>query len=468
MHYSKKRLSFSSISLILLVLVFSCNNKKEPKNTSPILVDNFEQTQISESIRPFNADVLLSESGFDGQGLHLKFSTKHANSGVIIEPETPWVTSNLGNNAFMLDVENIGEYPVMLTIAIEGGEGKSQRRTIGINKNETTSIYYELKGYELNFDRGLYDTPPAFETAARKMPIRGSKLTIDFEKVYSIKIYTEKQIRPTEVLIDNLRFESTPKPNKDYLKNVMDEFGQRADMEFDLKIKSEEELKDYANKELAELNAFKGWSNRSQFGGWKNGPQLEATGYFRIEKVNQTWSLIDPEGYLFFSSGIANARMANTSTFTGIDYKDESIRFIDPNDVTPEDSKDISGNYREAQQSSFVANEKRREMFEWLPDYDHPLANHYGYRRKAHLGPMDHGEVFSFYQANLERRYGELSPDSYLKDWHDVTLKRMNSWGFTSFGNWTDPMFYNNQQMPYFANGWIIGEFKTLSSGFDI
>ncbi|MBT8100729.1 MAG: beta-galactosidase, partial [Gammaproteobacteria bacterium] len=48
-----------------------------------------------------------------------------------------------------------------------------------------------------------------------------------------------------------------------------------------------------------------------------------------------------------------------------------------------------------------------------------------------------------------------------------VTVDRMLSWGFTSFGNWVDPMFYQLNRFPYFANGWIIGDFKTVSSGND-
>ncbi|GLR71846.1 agarase [Agaribacter marinus] len=465
---SKKRIDLSTILFTAVFFLFSCSQESKPVDNINVLISDFEELSILNDIDVLNANISVVKSTLGNKSLHIQFSTEHTNSGITIKPEKPWNTENLGDNAFMFDVKNPSDEPVMLTVAITNANGQSQRRTIGIDKNEVTGLYFELKGFELNVNRGLYDTPPTFDTTSRKMPIRGSKLTLDFNEIHAIKIYTEKQIRRTEVIIDNLRIETTPPANKAYLANVMDKFGQRADMAFDLKVSSEEELKAYADKELAQLNAFEGWSNRSKFGGWKNGPRLDATGYFRVEKVENTWSLIDPEGYLYFSSGIANARMSNTSTFTGIDYKDDSVRYIDPNDVTPEDSQGISGNYREAQKTSFIANQQRREMFEWLPEYNHPLANHYGYRRKAHLGPMPHGEVFSFYQANLERRYGESSPDSYLNDWHDVTLKRMNNWGFTSFGNWTDPMFYNNKKMPYFANGWIIGEFKTLSSGFDI
>jgi len=80
---------------------------------------------------------------------------------------------------------------------------------------------------------------------------------------------------------------------------------------------------------------------------------------------------------------------------------------------------------------------------------------------------MKRGETFSFYSANLERKYGETSPESYLDDWQEVTVNRMLNWGFTSLGNWTDPRFYRQKRIPYFANGWVIGDFKTVSSGND-
>ena len=118
--------------------------------------------------------------------------------------------------------------------------------------------------------------------------------------------------------------------------------------------------------------------------------------------------------------------------------------------------------------SRYLANEVRRNMFSWLPEHDDPLGNHYSYRRSFHSGPLPHGETFSFYRANLERKYGESSPDSFLKDWEETTLKRMLSWGFTSMGNWVDPAFYPNQQVPYFANGWIIGGFKEIKTGNEI
>ena len=64
------------------------------------------------------------------------------------------------------------------------------------------------------------------------------------------------------------------------------------------KIKSDEQLKSTSPntaKELPHLN---------QYGGWDDGPKLQATGYFRVAQHNGRWWLIDPEGRLFWSHGI--------------------------------------------------------------------------------------------------------------------------------------------------------------------
>ena len=41
----------------------------------------------------------------------------------------------------------------------------------------------------------------------------------------------------------------------------------------------------------------------SKYGGWK-ARQVQATGFFRVEKINERWWFVDPEGYLFISVGM--------------------------------------------------------------------------------------------------------------------------------------------------------------------
>ena len=50
--------------------------------------------------------------------------------------------------------------------------------------------------------------------------------------------------------------------------------------------------------------------------------------------------------------------------------------------------------------------------------------------------------------------------------WKDITLRRLPSWGFNTFGNWSD-RFYKNGRVPYVASVGIWGDHARVSSGSD-
>ena len=67
------------------------------------------------------------------------------------------------------------------------------------------------------------------------------------------------------------------------------------------KTQNQQQLVEYLQNELATAThgAYPhGWS---KFGGW-TALKREATGFFRTEKIDGKWWLIDPEGYGFFST----------------------------------------------------------------------------------------------------------------------------------------------------------------------
>ena len=43
-------------------------------------------------------------------------------------------------------------------------------------------------------------------------------------------------------------------------------------------------------------------SGISKYGGFKD-IKVKATGFFHVEKIDEKWWFVDPEGYLFFSNG---------------------------------------------------------------------------------------------------------------------------------------------------------------------
>lgn len=433
-------------------------------------ITSFEPGTTDVTSPSGQAKVTLVEQAGVTEGssaLRVDFAVDEQNSGIQIKANPGWETKDLGDCLLRFDAHNPGDYSVSLTTVVKNEKGHSRRRVVSIPAGHTGSYYFELRSADLEQDFGLRDDPPAFEIDATKMPSNNWKYAVNYDTVSNISLTTGPLLHPKSLIIDNVRIEKSPTKDPDYLVGIVDKFGQNTSADFLEKVKTDEQLRELANQELKALAVSRGLPGRSVWGGWKDGPKLKATGFFRTEKVDGVWALVDPDGYLFFSSGIANARMANTSTFTGVDFKDDSVRYIDPEDVTPEDSRGIVSVSDEVRATRYIINEQRHKLFAELPSYDDELADHYSYRRKTHHGPVPHGETFTHYRANLERRYGETDPGSYLLKWRDVTLDRMIDWGFTSFGNWAAAEFFHAKRVPYFANGWVIGDYATNKSGFD-
>lgn len=460
----------------------SSNNAVETKQSTQDV--SFQTLQTLADFNGNNLPYRIEESGAkytlqeDGK-LAINFSKEAYRSAIVLKPEQPWDLSQHDEIHLAFDAENTGDESLQIYLSISdvpesellagnaaGTRTSAANYTTNIAVGESGTYFVILKGKFFDTDAGIREKPVPWETSDEMLYWRFGK-PIDLSKITEISFVVRGNITDKQVVVDNLRLRKNPTYTNAYLENLADEFGQNAKEDFPIKVHSLEELQEVAKKELAQLKAEGKMADRSRFGGWKSGPKFEATGYFRTQKVKDQWWMVDPEGYLFFSHGVANVRMANTTTLTGIDFKDDSVRYVDPNEVTPEDSIGIVKVSDEVMKTRYVSSELRNKMFTWLPEYDDPLADHYSYRRSVHKGPIKSGETFSFYRANLERRYGDTGNKSYIKKWEDVTLARMENWGFTSFGNWVDPAFYPNERVPYFANGWIIGDYKTLASDHD-
>ena len=415
-----------------------------------------------------NADVFVTQEwSSDGdQALRLDMKYDEKKSGVEFSFHQHLDVSKFKDLTLVFEAKNPGPHSTHLYCVIKAEDGTSMRRSASIGPGESTSLYYQIEGDFVKSDSDFRDYPDPWGTKSLPMKTRGLMANNTYHKIASIQFYTQNTLFDKSLIIDNLRFVETPPVSHDYLAGIIDKYGQPQG-DFEGKIISDEQLKKLANEELEQLAAEGTMAGRSKYGGWANGPKLEATGYFRTEKIEDKWALVDPEGHVFFSSGIANVRLANTTTFTGRDFRNDTVRWRDPEDVTPEDSRGKVELSDAVTASSYIAYPERFKIFQELPAYNDPLANHFSYRREQYIGPFEHGETFSFYQANLERRYGELTPGAHLEKWVDVPMDRFLNWGFTSFGNWAGSEFFHLNRMPYFANGWIIGDFNTVKSGMD-
>ncbi|MBK1879440.1 beta-galactosidase [Pelagicoccus mobilis] len=415
----------------------------EGKNVPELLVTNASNGEIIQTGSSHAFKVSLATSSNKWAGLELK-------------PSQPLDLSKMGPISLVFDAASLGEHTTQLFINITDKNGASHSRSAVIRSGKMNTYYAVLSSsdlksdaedetVELNLASGMRSNPPPFNTDAIQTAWLWGTKNLDLSGISLIKLSSMNSSHNKELLIDNIRIAGNPPYHEDYLTGILDEFGQAAKKDFEGKVNSVEELRAARDTELASFKE-KPFTNRSKYGGWKDGPKLEATGYFRAAKHNGKWSLVDPDGYLYLATGVAVIRLGDTSTMTGLDRK-----------VYPSDED------HSKTETHVTVSPVRRNLFQWLPDSSDPLSKHYHYARGVHSGAMDKGISYNFYEANLERKYG----DNYHERWREVTIDRMLNWGFTSLGNWTEPGLYNNDRIPYFANAWITGEHKTVSSGND-
>ncbi|MDZ8117699.1 beta-galactosidase [Pontiella agarivorans] len=431
------------------ILVTGCANHEAvpAEMTETRVLLDFENETLPESVKGEAVTFELTSgrgAGTGRQALEVVYPVESTYKKVVFEPQEPWDVSDLGDCALAVDIENRSGESVQLFMTL-ADTNQSVTAHANIAAGESGTFYYDIAGPNTELDLGMTGWPARAAGELRSEnpePFRyawGARI-LDPAALKQVGFYQTGILNPRTLVFDNLRIVSNPHGNAAVLHPLVDEFGQYTGEDWPGKIHTEKELLENSKKEINTLANEKGMTGRSRFGGWAEGPKLEATGFFRTEKVSGKWALVDPDGYLFFAAGIANCRMSNTYTVTGVDYENTSDRA-----------------------GAFVASALRRNMFAWLPERNDPLSDHYGYAGQMHTGPMKHGQTFSFYGANLQRKYGS----DYREQWKTVTLDRMLNWGFTCFGNWTDPLFFGNRRVPYFAHAWIGGGHKRVSTGND-
>ncbi|GAB6164106.1 hypothetical protein JCM19992_01060 [Thermostilla marina] len=188
---------------------------------------------------------------------------------------------------------------------------------------------------------------------------------------------------------------------------LIDRFGQYKHRDWPGKIHTTEDFARRLETEEQDLAAHPGPDTWDKFGGWAAGPQLEATGHFRVQKYEGKWWLVDPEGHLFWSHGLDCVR-ANGA-------------------VTPIDD--------------------REHYFEFLPE-EGPFAAFYTTGHGAPHGyyqNKDPYRAYAFSQANLLRKYGPQWRTRYA----DMVHRRLRSWGINTIGNWSDRDIAALDRTPY-------------------
>ncbi|WP_026958310.1 beta-galactosidase [Aliagarivorans taiwanensis] len=419
-------------------------------------ISDFDTISAYAADRTFHSRVELVKRG-DSKGLDVTFTTESEYPNVAFRAAQPWDWSDKGDINLGFDIENPTDEAIQIYVRVDQAEHNAWGGTAdGVNDsmvsymtlapNSTSTYYMPLEQLTGDQESGMRGEPPKAGYNAKPISYSWGEANLNKDSIYTIQLFLMQPTKEHRIIVDELRLVPNLASDSSRFAGIMDEFGQFTGAEWDLKVHDEKELIADAKSELTNLGKAKPMADRSKFGGWAEGPKLEATGFFRAEKLDDQWALVDPEGHLYFMTGVDNIRMVDTYTITGVDYDDVATR------SNPQ-----------------VGSELRYNMFEWLPEYDSPLADAYTHVPYVHRGAMEKGEVISFYWANVMRKYQAQSKEEAEEIWDQVAIDRMVDWGFTSLGNWSDPRLFDNQRVAYVAHGWIHGrdDMARISSGND-
>lgn len=365
----------------------------------------------------------------EGRALRIASTTKDQWPGLTLTaPKGKWDASAF--TTIEMDVTNLGENALSVALRADnpGADGV---------KNCVTG-HLDLKAGESGTLRQELTRKPAAVAPIEFFGMRGNPFgsgnnprTVDAANLTALLVFVPKPKEDHLFRVDNIRLAGeytapvveTGEWTKETFLPFIDTFGQYIHRDWPGKTHSLEELHARRDAEAAELAAGPVPPSWDAYGGWAAGPQLESTGFFRTQKHEGKWWLVDPDGRLFFSHGVDCVRAG---------------------DLTPVDDRD-----------GWFQDLPAGPEFERFYGKQGRVVNGY-YQGKQ-------PRCFDFAPANIYRKYeGE--------DWFDrfaeTTHRRLRAWGINTIANWSDSRVYLKRQTPYVVSVHFGGKVLAGSQGY--
>ena len=230
-----------------------------------------------------------------GVSVVLRSSSAEYSSGMRLLPPPGRTTFDLSSARYLAaDIESLADHQQRICLQIRDASGDAYAG-IALDPGEKATLKLHLP------HRTIYSFPSG---------ARGVR-TLDTSAITNIAFlvvwpYEGQFSGLVNCRISNVRLTGAP----DWARTVapggylpfVDKFGQFAHGKWKSKVSSYDELRADLEAESEALRAAP--DSWDEYGGWRDGPQLEATGHFRTEKVNGKWWFVTPSGHLFYSLGI--------------------------------------------------------------------------------------------------------------------------------------------------------------------
>ena len=231
----------------------------------------------------------------------------------------PW---NLSNYLYVVaDVRNDGKQEVTIVCRAEdpdyAGWHHFAESVARVGAGETTSVLVFLKRKNAP-EENLRTLFPGMNALPNGYMPHWSG--IDPARVTKIVLGLETS--GTELKLELLRLravgvcDTTSLTAPNYFPFI-DSFGQFQHADWPTKIHSPKDFAAQRMAEAAALSTSPRPNSWDKFGGFQNGPQLAATGNFRVEKYAGKWWLVTPDGHLFWSHGVTGVGVSSIGPVEG-------------------------------------------------------------------------------------------------------------------------------------------------------
>jgi hypothetical protein len=423
------RSSAMAVGVIALVVLFALLLAAQPSVAGENIV-TFDKSFDMKKIRIVGkAQVSLKAEGETG-AIRVTVPKGPEAAGIAVPaPEGTW---DLSRRAYvMADVKNVGTHIMKVRCRVDNpGVDADAKTDFGIHPSgnfvngdmtlipgQSATVQVELRRRKPDWIKvdlfGMVCYP--WGQCQSSDPAK-SEGTVDAGRISNIFLHVRNNYFDSAFEVSGIRAVGAFTPPPEILRDpvkffpFVDEFGQYNHAEWPGKAHSQADLAAQRAAEAKDLAAHPSPSNWNQYGGWKAGPQLPATGFFRVTKYNGKWWMVDPEGRLFFSNGMdsVNSHEGNTT----LDDRDKWFAKIPP---------------RDSEFKDFFAATR-------------------AFPRGYYAGRTP--TMFDFTRANLLRKYGPEWKETFAGMVH----QRLRSWGFNTIANWGDPAIYQQDKTSYTVN----------------
>jgi hypothetical protein len=385
-----------AIVAVLTVGICATAARAEPLiEINPAALDAAQKTGVRCSIQKSDG----------AQAIHIESGGTETAEVTFAPAQGVWDLSM--RESIVIDVRNPGTVPVTARARVENADAQGLMNTcrgaVVLMPGERRELVVPVT--RRPEDPG-YDVFKPFYMYVKNINVRDN--TVDPAHLVKLMIAIDKPKAGAAIDVSSIR----PAGERDASKPVsffpfVDGYGQYIHAEWPAKIDSDQDFaarRAEESKDRADRPGPKDWD---KYGGWTDGPTLKATGFFYPTKHDGKWWLVDPDGRLFWSYGP-----------TGVGFGGDLSPITD-----------------------------RENWFSDLPPRDSPLGKFYRNGKGALYRYYQNREWLGFdvQRANLVRKYG----DGYENDVANLSHDRLRSWGFNSFGNWSDSKIYLMRRTPY-------------------